>query len=43
VFAVLTLLKFLTPLATLALLWVVAISVLMLADHAGSSRPATRS
>jgi hypothetical protein len=38
VFAVLALLKFLTPLATLALLWVVLISVLMLTGHGLSSR-----
>ena len=37
VFAVLALLKFLTPLATLALLWVVLISVLMLTGHGLSS------
>jgi hypothetical protein len=43
VFAVLALLKFLTPLATLALLWVLAVSVLMLAGRVGSSNLATRS
>jgi hypothetical protein len=43
VFAVLALIKFLTPLATVALLWVLAISVLMLAGRVSLSRLATRS
>lgn len=42
-FAVVALLKFLIPPATLALLWVLVVSVLMLAGHAGSSVLATRS
>ncbi len=37
VFAVLALLKFLMPLATLALLWVLVVSVLMLTRQLGAS------
>jgi hypothetical protein len=43
VFGVLALIKFLTPLAVLALLWVLAISVLMLTGHVSLPRLATRS
>jgi len=42
-FALVALLKFLTPLATLALLWVLIVSVLMLTGYVGSPRLAPHS